>query len=148
MERGPARPPRTGRWPWRLPLSLAMRGEPGELGDGLVGDQADLGHLRHQPGDGAAGDALDRAEGGVEAAHSGSSSISEAISPSSRRAWRLSRTMTSSRLASVSASLGRGPALLVDGEVAGHLGEPGNQRLEPLLGGARRRRRPDLLTSA
>ena len=38
-----------------------------------------------------------------------------------------------------------GPALLVDGEVARHLGKPGNQSLEPLLGGARRRRRADPL---
>ena len=55
------------------PVALALAavvgdgGEPGELGDGLVGDEADLRHLRHQHGDGAAGDALDRAQGGVEA---------------------------------------------------------------------------------
>jgi hypothetical protein len=38
----------------------------GELGGGLGGERADLRQLGHQPGDGAAGDALDGAEGGVE----------------------------------------------------------------------------------
>src|SRR6185312_2247929 len=40
--------------------------ESGEFGGGLVGDGADLGHLGEEAGYGAAGDALDGAEGAVE----------------------------------------------------------------------------------
>ena len=49
-----------------LAAVLGDGGDAGELGDGLVGDAADLGEFGHQSGDGAVGDALDGAEGGVE----------------------------------------------------------------------------------
>src|SRR5581483_7302856 len=67
-------------------------GDADELGNGLVGVGADLGQVSHQPGHGTA-----------SYAHNGSSSIMEAISPSSWRDCRLSRAITSSRLASISA---------------------------------------------
>jgi len=42
------------------------RREAGELGDSFVGEGADLGHLGHDSGDGAIGDAFDRAERPIE----------------------------------------------------------------------------------
>ena len=53
-----------------LALMLArvrgQRSNSGQLGNGLVGEGADLGHFGHEAGDGAVGHALDGAEGLVE----------------------------------------------------------------------------------
>ena len=50
-----------------LAAVIGDRGKAGELGDGLVREDADLGQLGHQPGDGTGGDALERTEGLIEA---------------------------------------------------------------------------------
>ena len=86
----------------RLPLSLAMGASPTSLVMALLEIMPISGTCAIRTRDGAPGDALDAAEGASRHAHSGSSSISEAISPASRRSWRLSRTMTSSRLSNIS----------------------------------------------
>ena len=62
MSRTEARPPRTARLPWCLPESSRQRRHSGQLGDGLVGQRADLRHLGHDAGHGAIGHALDGAE--------------------------------------------------------------------------------------
>ena len=49
-----------------LAAVIGDRRQPGELGDGLARQRADLGQLGHQPGDGPGGDALDLAEGSAQ----------------------------------------------------------------------------------
>lgn len=145
IERTLLRPPRTG-----LAVSLAAvigdRGKACEFGDGLVGVGADLGQIGHQPGDGAAGDALHRAPclcelrpQGIVVDHRGDLTFERAgLAPEQ-----------GDDLVDAGQNLGiagqAGAALFLDGEIVGDLPEPCHQGFKALLTGSGQRRRPQIL---
>jgi hypothetical protein len=119
-----------------------------QLGDGLVGDEADLGQFGHQAGDGASGHALEQTKGPLQPGpqrividHQGNLAFQPPLLALEEDQHRLDAG------AYLGVACGTS-TLLVDGRIADNLAKPANQRGKPLLGSAWRWRRHRVLDYA
>ena len=114
---------------------LSQGREACELGDGFVGEGADLGHFSHDAGYGAVGDALDGAEGEVEFAPERVSGekLGDGCGEGLHLAFEQCKDLGEGGL---DGGVGDEPLLvLLRGAEVGELAQAGDQRAQMLLAG-------------